>query len=118
MAEQILKVTAEHLTGPLAVLRATGEIDRDSIQLLGDAAQEALDRGAHRLIIDLAAVTFCDSSGLRLFVQLHRQTATRGGSLRLAALQPPLWMVLQATNLDRLLAAHPTVDEAVRAASA
>jgi anti-sigma B factor antagonist len=63
-------------------------------------------------------VTFCDSSGFSLFVRLHKQTAACGGSLRLAALQPQLWMVLRATNLDRLLAVHPSVDEAVGAASA
>jgi anti-anti-sigma regulatory factor len=32
----------------------------------------------------------CDSSGLKLFLQLHRRFARQGGSLHLAALLPPV----------------------------
>jgi|tagenome__1003787_1003787.scaffolds.fasta_scaffold17603047_2 anti-sigma B factor antagonist len=118
MPELILKVTAGRPTATLTVLHASGEIDRDSVPVLVDAAEDALDDGADRLVVDLAAVTFCDSSGLSVFVQLHRRAAARGGSFALAAVQPPVRMVLQATNLDRLLEVHPTVDEAVRAGRA
>lgn len=115
MPELILKVTADRPTATLTVLRASGEIDRDSVPVLVDAAEDALDSGVNRLVVDLTEVTFCDSSGLSLFVRLHRRATARGGSFALAVVQPPVWMVLRATNLDRLLEVHPTVDEAVRA---
>jgi anti-sigma B factor antagonist len=63
-------------------------------------------------------VSFCDSGGLSLFVDLHRATTARGGSLRLAGMQPPVRSVIDATNLDRLLPLHPTVDDAVHASLA
>ena len=115
MPELILEVTADRPTSTLTVLHVSGEIDRDSVPVLGDAAEEALEIGVNRLVIDLTAVTFCDSSGLSLFVRLHRRATARGGSFALAAVQPTVRMVLHATNLDRLLAVHPTVDEAVGA---
>jgi len=118
MMDEILTVTAEDLPGPVTVLTAAGEIDHDSRDLLGDAADEALQRRGVRLVIDLSAVTFCDSGGLSLFIELHRRVSDRGGSLCLASAQAAVLTVLQVANLDRLLDLHPTVDAAVRAAQA
>jgi anti-anti-sigma factor len=118
MMEQFLTVTVKDLPGPVTVLTAAGEIDHDSQYVLDDAAGEVLERGGDRLVIDLSAVTFCDSAGLSLFIQLHRRLSDRGGSLCLASAQAPVLTVLRATNLDRLLALHSTVDDAVRASRA
>ncbi len=113
--EQILTVTAADPAQPVAVLAAAGEIDHDSRDVLADAANAALQNGTSRLVIDLAAVSFCDSGGLSLFVDLHKATTAQGGSLRLAGAQPSVLSVIHATNLDRLLALDPTVADAVRA---
>jgi len=118
MMEPILTVTATETTEPVTVLAAAGEIDHDSRYVLSDAADEALQHGDHRLIIDLSGVSFCDSGGLGLFVDLHNRTTARGGWLRLACAQPPVIAVLRATNLDRLLPLHPTLEDALRAAQA
>jgi anti-anti-sigma factor len=118
MTDQILTVTPVPTTEPVAVLTAAGEIDHDSRDVLSAAAADALGNGASRLVIDLAAVSFCDSGGLSLFLDLHRDTTARGGSLRLACVQPPVLAVIHATNLDRLLPMDATVEDAVRAATA
>jgi anti-anti-sigma factor len=112
MTQQTLTVTsssAEELT----VLSVAGEIDHDSRDILWDAADAAFQAGRRWLVVDLSAVTFCDSGGLSLFVDLHKRAAALGGELRLAGVQPPVATVLLATNLDRLLRLHPTVAEAV-----
>jgi anti-anti-sigma factor len=118
MTEQILTVTADHVADAVTVLTAAGEIDHDSRNVLGDAAAAALQRGSTRLVLDLGGVTFCDSGGLSLFLQLHKETTGRGGSLHLAGARAPVLSVLTATNLDRLLALHPTVADAVHASTA
>lgn len=116
MTDHLLTVTATTVGDRVTVLAATGELDRESRNILGDAADAAIDDGHDRLVIDLAGVTFCDSGGLSLLVELHRKTSARGGELRLAALQALVATVVRATNLDRLLLLHPTVREAVDAA--
>ena len=116
MMDDILTVTTKTTAGQVAVLTVAGEIDHDSRAVLEDAAGVALSEDHVRIVVDLTAVTFCDSGGLNLFVDLHRRTAARGGELRLASLQPPVTAVVRATNLDRLLQLHTTVGEAVDAA--
>ncbi len=118
MTEQILTVVPAPAAEPVAVLAAAGEIDHDSRDVLAEAAAAVLRNGHDRLVLDLSGVSFCDSGGLSLFLDLHRDTTARGGSLRLACVQPPVLAVIHATNLDRLLPMDATVEDAVRAATA
>jgi anti-anti-sigma factor len=108
MTDEQLSITTERVDSRVTVLTATGELDRDSLPLLADAADAALAAGATRLVLDLAPLTFCDSSGLRLFVELHKRT-----DLRLADARPPVATVIQVVNLHRMLALHPTVAAAL-----
>jgi anti-anti-sigma factor len=109
MTDEPLHVRTEHVDDQITVLTATGELDRDTMHILGDAADAALNEpGTKRLILDLAPLTFCDSSGLRLFVELHKRT-----DLRLAGAKPPVATVIEVVNLNRMLALHPTVRDAI-----
>jgi anti-anti-sigma factor len=108
MTDELLQVRVEHVDDRVTVLTATGELDRETMPVLGDAAYAALRAGATRLVLDLSPLTFCDSSGLRLLVDLHRRT-----DLRVAGARPPVATVIQVVNLDRMLALHPTVRDAV-----
>ena len=103
MPSEILTVTTQDGPEASVILRAAGEIDRDSRDDLRQVAGGAMSKGVHRLVLDVGAVTFCDSSGLSLFVDLHRQTRGEGGWLRLAAVPPYLREMLRVTRLDDLL---------------
>ena len=112
MTADILSVTT--LEGPDAsrVLIVTGEIDRDTRRHLSDAAGKVIADGHHRLILDLSGLSFCDSSGLSLLVDLHRETQTKSGWLRLVAASPVLCDMLRVTNLDRMFTVYDTVEAA------
>ena len=112
MTEQ-LTVTVSKDDGRYTVLTVSGELDRDVTHTLEQAGETALTSGVERLVLDLRGVTFCDSSGLRVFVHLHRLAESRGASLRLAELHPPVSTVVEVVNLDRLLDLHPTVASAL-----
>lgn len=116
MTDQSLTVAATTAGEHVAVLSVTGEIDRDSRDVLAAAADEMIGRGRHLLVLDLSGVSFCDSSGLSLFVDLHRKTRAREGGVHLAGVQPTVDIVIRATNLDRILPLHATAGEAAAAA--
>jgi anti-sigma B factor antagonist len=103
MQSDILAVRSH--AGPEAstILVAAGEIDRDSRGELRRSADEAMRAGCHRLVLDLGGVTFCDSSGLSLFIDLHRETRRQDGWIRLTAVPPHLQEMLRVTRLDEML---------------
>jgi anti-anti-sigma factor len=112
MTEQILEATVGRTPSGTAVLAAAGEIDHGSRRVLEDLAERVLDEVGPRVILDLSLVTFCDSGGLSLCVELHRRTTARGGWLRVAGASGPVLTVLHVANLDRLFPLYDTVADA------
>ncbi|HEY1627420.1 MAG TPA: STAS domain-containing protein [Streptosporangiaceae bacterium] len=95
----------------IAVL--SGELDIVSAPALREELHGLLRPGTSRLIIDLSAVRYADSSGIAVLVGTGRRAALFGGWLRLASLTPEVTKVLSITGLDRHLVAFRTVEEAL-----
>ncbi len=68
------------------------------------------------MVLDLSGLTFCDSTGITVFVTAHRRSQAAGSSLGLAGVSPAQMRVLQMVGLDEVFTFHADVDEAVRAA--
>jgi anti-anti-sigma factor len=113
MTDQALRVHVQAGPPGITLLVADGELDHDSRRILQRNARDVLDAGGTRLVIDLTAVTFCDSGGLSLFVELHRQAENAGGWVRLAGAQGMVLSVLKTTNLDRMFVLYDSADAAV-----
>ncbi len=80
-----------------------GELDLETIGELRPAVEEAIDRGAHTIVFDLAEVPFLDSSALALFTyaaQHVKQIILRNPS-------DIVRRVVTATGLSSLLAFEP-----------
>ncbi|HYC04501.1 MAG TPA: STAS domain-containing protein [Azospirillaceae bacterium] len=73
-----------------------------------------IEGGADRIVLDLTAVSFVDSSGLGAIVSALKQLGSRG-DLVLAGLQPPVRKLLQLTRLDRVFKTYDTAEDAVAA---
>jgi anti-anti-sigma factor len=99
-----LNVTSEHSAQAHRII-ATGELDIATVPLLEEAFEAAIaaDDGA-RILVDLAGLTFIDSTGLRLLVRMD-ETSGKG---RLAIRSTPIVdRLLQVTGLlDQLPLVH------------
>ena len=71
--------------GDAAVLRVQGDVDLMVASALQQQAMEWMNRTS-RLIIDLSAITFMDSSGMKVLVDLSHAARSKGREL---ALRPP-----------------------------
>ncbi len=78
-----------------------------------DLAGTSFVDGRVRLVLDLAGTSFVDSSGLGALVAGLKRTRQAGGDLRIASAQDQVRMVLDLTNLDRILQPLDTVGDAV-----
>ncbi|MET3984346.1 STAS domain-containing protein [Streptomyces sp. PvR034] len=90
--------------GPQRVLaRVRGEIDMDDAGGLREDLLTALTSSRAGLDLDLSAVTFCDSSGLHVLLDLHKLATEAGKSFVLTAVSRPVAHLLQLTGIQRLL---------------
>ena len=72
---------------------------------------ERVDQGSHRIVLDLTAVQFVDSTGLGAMLSVLKRLPPAGG-LALAGCQGPVAELVKLTRLDRVFRMFPTVSEA------
>ncbi|WP_405990675.1 STAS domain-containing protein [Streptomyces sp. NBC_00986] len=90
-----------------ALITLVGEIDQESAPLVRTALAQCLHDGIRTLDIDLTPVTFCDCSGLNVFLVAAQQAAEAGGTLRLHHPPPTLGLILEVTGSRFLLPDGP-----------
>jgi anti-sigma B factor antagonist len=96
-----------------AVARASGDLDLTTAPRLRDRLVQVVVGGQPRIVLDLQAVDFVDSTGLGVIVGLLKRTRSHGGDLRLVSTREGLRKVLALTSLDHALPLAATVEEAV-----
>jgi anti-anti-sigma factor len=97
-------------TGATSTLALAGELDLSTAAKLQAAIDEQVGRGRHRLVVDLAELTFCDSTGLTTFVRGNRDCTAKGGWLRLAGARGHVARVIGISGLLEVLAYQPDRD--------
>jgi anti-sigma B factor antagonist len=78
-----------------------GELDASTAPLVAAAVSTEADNGGN-LLFDLSGVTFIDSSGLGVLVDLSRQVSERGGSVQLEDPSPSVTRLLEITKMTDL----------------
>ena len=68
--------------------------------------------GHHRMVLDLEAVDFLDSTGLGVLIGVLRRINTVGGALRLVCSTPRILDLFTLTGLDRVFDLRASVDDA------
>ena len=87
----------------LAFIRVVGRLNMVTAPRLRDIVAETVKTGKTRLVVDLTDVEFMDSSGLGALIGALKTTRQAGGDLRIAAPGEQVMMVLQLSNVDRIL---------------
>jgi anti-sigma B factor antagonist len=90
-------------SGSRNVLELAGEIDLATSQVVSDRGAQCLDQpGITLLIVDLAAVTFMDSTALGALVRLRNLAVTQGKQLRLANVPTRVGRLLELVGLTAI----------------
>ncbi|MER6443880.1 SpoIIE family protein phosphatase [Streptomyces venezuelae] len=98
-------------SGPRRVLaRVGGEIDPDNAPQLYKDLTAALGASRSGLDLDLSAVTFCDSAGLHILLDLNRLATQSRKSLALTALSRPLDRLLKITGTRPVFTFGDSID--------
>lgn len=95
-------------SGPVVTLRASGRLDAESAGELERTVEEELRSGGHAIALDLAAVTFLSSAGIRVLLSSHRAAKAAAGRCIVSAASPQVRSVLALSKIDRLLMDEPT----------
>jgi anti-anti-sigma factor len=108
--------------GDTVALLVRGRLDAESADALRQSIDEELRSGFHEITLDLDAVAFLSSAGIRVLFDTHRAAKAAGGSCFIGSASDPVRKVLELTRLAGILmrrehqpqpAAAPTAGTAV-----
>lgn len=99
----------------VTILKLVGKLNMVSAPHLRDVISSAIVAGNSRLAIDLSGVDFMDSSGLGALINGLKTARQAGGDLRIASPTEQVQLVLELTNIDRVLKAYDDAEGAFNA---
>ena len=99
----------------VTVVHVGGEIDVYTAPVLREHLDEHILQGRHRLVVDLADVSFMDSTGLGVLVGRLKLVRVKNGTLRLVCSSDRILKVFSITGLDKVFQIFASVDDAVAA---
>ncbi len=100
-----------------SVLAVSGEVDVATVPRMREQLHTLVAQGDNRIVVDLDAVDFLDSTGLGVLVGALKRVRSSGGDLQLICTQPRIRKVFEVTGLTKVFTIHDTLDEAVAGAS-
>ncbi len=92
--------------GETVVLVLVGELDPHTAPTLRDHLDAVVDDETTTVVLDVAGLSFIDSSGLRVIIAAHKDMDGRGGHLILRSPTTTTLRLLEVTGL----AEHITVE--------
>ena len=94
-----------------------GELDAMSAPRLHEALTGLITDGETTVLVDLANVTFIDSSGLTALVVGQRHLEDAGGELRLVSVPDAVAQLFAISGLDQRFRIFPTAEGATASAA-
>lgn len=108
----MLLQTSTRTVGDALIVDCSGRIVfGDETAFLRNQVKDLLNQ-SKRIVLNLAHVTYIDSSGVGTLVGVYTSARSVGGEIKLAALTGRVKDVLAITKLGSVFETYPTVEEA------
>ena len=115
-----MNVTSRRFANAVVVL-AAGRLDQDTCEAFRGDLLKYVEEAAHdggAIVLDLSALEYVSSAGLRCFMLASRQAKAQHGRIFVAALQPMVAEIFQISHFNLVFQVFPSVRDAVAAVSA
>lgn len=99
--------------GDWSVVSASGEIDVATAPRLREQLIALVNDQRYRIVVDLEAVDFIDSTGLGVLISGLKRVRLHEGDFALVCTEPRILKVFEITGLLAVFPVHGSVDEAV-----
>ena len=103
----------ERQVGPVKVLALAGKLTLDDAGQLKGKVSNLVGAGEKQIVLNLADVTFIDSSGLGEMVSCHTTASREKGAVKLANLGKRSQDLLVITKLNMVFDVYTSESEAV-----
>lgn len=105
-------MTSANLSDNSCLIEIEGRLDAMTAPLVEARLREMYAQGCRVMVVDMAALQYISSSGLRVLLLTQRRLQSVGGRLMLRAVPPNVWKVLCLAGFDRIFTSWPANPDA------
>jgi anti-anti-sigma factor len=98
-----------------AIIALEGEIDLHESPNVREMLRPHIEAKARRVFIDMAEVSYIDSSGLAVLIDAMQRIANYGGKFGMIGLRPAVRKILEISRLDQVFRVYPDRQAATEA---
>jgi anti-sigma B factor antagonist len=95
------------------ILDVEGEIDVYTAPQFKEAVNEIISSGQKDLIVNMAHVSYMDSSGFGTLLSATKRLRPEGGTVNLVSVNSAIDRMLRITRLNTVFGIYSTIDEAI-----
>jgi stage II sporulation protein AA (anti-sigma F factor antagonist) len=104
----------EHFVSDAAVIRISGRVTlTDGTTVFDDTLQRLIGQGYNKLVLDLGAVPYIDSTALGIILRAHATVTRRGGSVKLLNIRGHVRELFELTRLLTVIDAFDSEADAL-----
>jgi len=108
-------ISDEEIDAETQIIELGGEIDLYTAPEFKERLVALIEDGKKRIVVDLSAATFIDSTTLGVLVGGVKRLRPAGGSLALVCTDQNITKIFEITGLDRVFPIHASRDDALAA---
>ena len=109
-----MNLTTERAEGVAVIRVGESRLMYPLLSEFSGTVTSLIGAGEHRVLVDLSAVTYVDSATIGCLMDLYRQAAAAGGTLKLAGVQRRVKTMLTMTGAQNFLEIHEDEGSALR----
>lgn len=98
------------ITGRRARLTLQGELDMAAAEMVERVVHDVCEQSCERLVLDLARLSYCDSSGVRALANASRECRESGTRMIVSGAHGPVRRVFELVHAGDLFELSETLD--------
>jgi anti-anti-sigma factor len=100
-------------SGVFTIVNIEGRVDTTNAGEFESDIAEAVDNGTNILILNCSGLNYISSSGLRVFLIIHKRLLAKNGELRLCSLQTGIKEIFDISGFSSIFSIYPDQESAV-----
>ena len=109
-----MNLRTDHAQGIAVVRVGESRLMYPLLSEFSTAVTDLIAAGERKVIVDLSSVGYVDSATIGCLMDLYRQAAAAGGTLKLAGVQKRVETMLTMTGAQNFIEVHPDEPSAVK----
>lgn len=99
----------------IAIVRMSGDLEHESGEELEIYINRLIDEGKKQIVMDFTDVSYVNSAGLRILVQVWKDASRKKAAIKMCCLSMFVQKMFRITNLNSIFSIHSTEKDALTA---